>query len=677
MANSDDEEFNTSEKFNTPEKAFAEAERRIANAKKSGAKVLIIQLHSLRTLPPSVADLTSLEGLNLDNCRVDDLAPLASLSGLRSLWLNRTRVTNLAPLAGLSGLKSLCLNRSKVTKLLPLARLTALRRLEIDNTGIADLSLLAGLTDIEILRLNNNNITDLTPLTGMKGLRNLKLNQSGVTDLTPLAGLVALESLWLERTEVTDLTPLAKLTALRHLGLSRTEVTDVKPLASLTSLQWLRLNGTEVTDLTPLHSLQNLCDLPRQRSFLFGLSANDTPVSKLAPFDRLLALEQPACTIETINYLRRQQGVDGFEIKGYQPPLGFVPPDHRDFRAPDQRDEATIQTAPPLVPTQGEAVKFAPNAAGQVEIAFGAGLPDAERGALSSKQREMLDAAARLEGFAKNSNGFQHLVPDVQVYRTALNKPVTELREGDIDILFARGIYFQQAYNDLLSEIKEGVAPTADRRLNGPLEVLLSLHGPFIQGTTHGTQIYDAMDRDRRKRAEELEVKEREAALQRDMAQEAPRSLTEASAEIAKTAADIMAREPQPERASTTGRTIINNKWKALSDSVAKWIKSQILKPELSLKGAVTTTILAQGVAATPAGVAAVGAVKVTATAAMAGLSAAASAAGPIPAEIASFMFNHADQIRHLAAAGGPTFDWLRVFVSWLEKIYPHVKGKV
>jgi hypothetical protein len=58
-----------------------------------------------------------------------------------------------------------------------------------------------------------------------------------------------------------------------------------------------------------------------------GLSYEKAAVSQASPFDRLVTLEQPARTIETINYVRRSLGKAPFEFEGYTPPEGFLPPD--------------------------------------------------------------------------------------------------------------------------------------------------------------------------------------------------------------------------------------------------------------------------------------------------------------------------------------------------------------
>lgn len=127
------------------ETAFAEAERRIADAKATGATYLNLSgphfdhtyprllsngdnLKALVRLPDSLADLTGLKKLSLFETKVVDLAPLAKISGLATLDLSGTPVYNLAPLAKLPALERLFLTDTQVADLRPLGDLTRFLR---------------------------------------------------------------------------------------------------------------------------------------------------------------------------------------------------------------------------------------------------------------------------------------------------------------------------------------------------------------------------------------------------------------------------------------------------------------------------------------------------------------------------------------------------------------------
>ncbi|MGE3917943.1 MAG: leucine-rich repeat domain-containing protein, partial [Hyphomicrobiaceae bacterium] len=129
----------TPDPFDTPEKAYAEAERRIAEAQTSHAVQLDVQLRWLERLPPSIAGLASLRTLTFDRTRVADLAPLAGLASLQHLTLANTRVADLAPLAGLASLRTLTLARTRVADLAPRAGFASLQHLRLTGTRVADL----------------------------------------------------------------------------------------------------------------------------------------------------------------------------------------------------------------------------------------------------------------------------------------------------------------------------------------------------------------------------------------------------------------------------------------------------------------------------------------------------------------------------------------------------------
>ena len=173
---------------------------------------------------------------NLNNARLQAIAPFIIRYKTSILDLSGTGVTDLAPLQGLSSLQTL----------------------NLSNTGVTDLAPLQGLSSLQTLNLSNTGVTDLAPLQGLSSLQRLDLSDTGVTDLAPLQGLSSLQSLNLTGTKVTDLVPLQGLSSLQTLNLSNTGVTDLVPLQGLSSLQTLNLIGTKVTDLAPLQGLSSL-----------------------------------------------------------------------------------------------------------------------------------------------------------------------------------------------------------------------------------------------------------------------------------------------------------------------------------------------------------------------------------------------------------------------------------
>ena len=229
-----------------------------------------------------LSSLRELRRLDLDETGVSDLGPLSSLRSLETLYLNGTEVSDVGPLSSLRELRRLYLDRTGVSDLGPLSSLRALRWLYLDGTEVSDLEPLSSLRALETLYLNGTGVSDLGPLSSLVALESLHLDWTQVSDVGPLSSLRALETLYLNGTGVSDLGPLSSLVALESLHLDRTQVSDVGPLSSLRSLRWLDLDGTGVSDLGPLSSL---CALET-------LYLNGTGVSDLGPLSNLAALER-------------------------------------------------------------------------------------------------------------------------------------------------------------------------------------------------------------------------------------------------------------------------------------------------------------------------------------------------------------------------------------------------
>lgn len=310
-------------KGRTSAEQFVTAQRRIQEARESGATELdLSDLRRLAALPPELADLAALQDLNLDDTLVSDLTPLADLTALQNLTFRHTRVRDVSCLAGLTTLQGLFLMDTQVIDMRPLARLMALQNLSLMRTPVRDLA----------------------PLADLVALRTFYLNGTKVRDLAPLRRLTALQRLHLMDTPISDLAPLADLTALQHLDLDSTRVSDLAPLAGLTSLQGLDLRRTAVSDLAPLAGLAALQDGPVRASKnalrhvgAEGLSYAKTPIAAQPPFDQLSRLEQPARTVETINAVRRQQGLPPHKPEGYERPANL-----------DKLWENVVRDVPPL-----------------------------------------------------------------------------------------------------------------------------------------------------------------------------------------------------------------------------------------------------------------------------------------------------------------------------------------
>ena len=80
--------------------------------------------------------------------------------------------------------------------------------------------------------------------------------------------------------------------------------------------------SSNLSPLVELTGLQNSV-AGKFESFLSkGLSYSQTPAALIPPFDKLVALDNPSRTVETINELRRQHNLPENIPDGYEPPVG-------------------------------------------------------------------------------------------------------------------------------------------------------------------------------------------------------------------------------------------------------------------------------------------------------------------------------------------------------------------
>lgn len=109
---------------------------------------------------------------------------------------------------------------------------------------------------------------------------------------------------------------IGKLQKLKSLSLRSSPVEDLSPIASL-PLEELDLTKTRVTDLSVLALAEMTAMQDAVMRGKAGLSYETTPLAKSAPFARLVLLNQPFRTVETINEARRRRGLDEHIPAGY------------------------------------------------------------------------------------------------------------------------------------------------------------------------------------------------------------------------------------------------------------------------------------------------------------------------------------------------------------------------
>lgn len=175
----------------------------------------------------SIGSLTALEELNMTECGISSIAPLASLTGLTRLDLSSNAIRDISALA----------------------ELTALTRLDLSGNALISLSGLEKLSALTSLDVSFNSIVSTLPLAAMTSLDELNISSNALRSLDSIGNLTQLQKLYASHNELLDLDALANCQALTHLDVSHNTLLNVDMAASLTALQELDFSYNEVTQL--------------------------------------------------------------------------------------------------------------------------------------------------------------------------------------------------------------------------------------------------------------------------------------------------------------------------------------------------------------------------------------------------------------------------------------------
>ncbi|WP_447408534.1 leucine-rich repeat domain-containing protein [Weissella confusa] len=267
-----------------------------------------------------LAQLTSLEELEMQNNDLTTVPPVTNLPNLSYLGIAGNKLTSVQGLAGMHQLTALKVGSNQLTDYTPIASLTNLTTLLIGNNRSNDISMLRSLVNLQEATFSQMGLTNnaVQVFSYMPKLVTLSIDfNDQISDLTPLAGLRQLQSLNFSKDQVADLTPLKQLTNLTDLSFSNAQVANLAPLAGLTKLTSLNLLRNHVSDLSPLQNLQGLSYLNAKYQSVtnaaIGLKSGETtatvPLSVKDTSGNGIALQQDGAPIKTVNGQVTLQGV--------------------------------------------------------------------------------------------------------------------------------------------------------------------------------------------------------------------------------------------------------------------------------------------------------------------------------------------------------------------------------
>jgi hypothetical protein len=241
--------------------AYQEAEKKIEEARRSGAKELDLsvvwnwadKVSKLTELPESLSLLTQLQMLDLSDNQLTALPEwLGQLTQLQSLNLSRNQLTYLPDSLGkLTRLQTLSLGANQLTELPEwLGQFMQLQSLDLYFNQLTWLpESLAKLTQLRELYLYNNCLTAVPEsLVQLTQLKRLDLFNNQLTALPEsLCNLTQLQTLDLSNNRLMELPEsLGKLTQLKKIGIKENRLKDL-PASAIT----LQCVTQLITDLAP------------------------------------------------------------------------------------------------------------------------------------------------------------------------------------------------------------------------------------------------------------------------------------------------------------------------------------------------------------------------------------------------------------------------------------------
>ncbi len=266
-----------------------------------GEKVTELKIwgRMLKDISP-IAQLKSLEILDLSKNRITDISPLKNLDKLTTINLSDNKVSDLTSIMKLEKLTSLVLSTNEISDISPLTKLKSINSIVLNDNLITNILPFKKVLYLSELSLSGNRINDISPLKNLKKLRSLNLSFNQLSSLSPLKDLDYLSSLVASKNDISDLTPLKNLKKLTYLYLSDNKITDIHPLKELINLNWLNLSGNNISDISTLKYLESITTLSlsnnkisdieslQELKLLFGLSLSNNSITNIFPLKFLI-----------------------------------------------------------------------------------------------------------------------------------------------------------------------------------------------------------------------------------------------------------------------------------------------------------------------------------------------------------------------------------------------------
>lgn len=232
---------------------------------------------------------TGLEELALDLQNVEDLSGLENLP-LKKLSLIRNNITDVSVLAQIPTLEYIQLSNNPVESLDGIENLKNLKTLYVMSTNISDLT---PIKDCPLVSLSCSytNVQDFSFLSSLTSLKNFYASHLSEETIQYINTLTSLRELTLMDSQLKTLTQLSNLKMLNSLDVTGCLLLEnLDGIEVFTKLNYLAFTSTNISDVTPIKELPTIRTIEPSYSPIEDFTPlNDCPLLDTMYIDRELA----------------------------------------------------------------------------------------------------------------------------------------------------------------------------------------------------------------------------------------------------------------------------------------------------------------------------------------------------------------------------------------------------
>lgn len=206
-----------------------------------------------------IGALPKLNSLNLSDCGLSNILPLADAATVTVLDLSDNSIADISALASFTGLTYANLTRNAITSVDALRNMASLTELSIAENSLTAIDALSGCKQLTVLDISGNTIGSIAPLAPLASLTELNAGGNALTDASGLAGCVSLTRLDLSNNQLTNVDAVKNLAGLTRLDFSHNAVAQIPDLSGASSLQQFYASyNADLADISSLAGLQEL-----------------------------------------------------------------------------------------------------------------------------------------------------------------------------------------------------------------------------------------------------------------------------------------------------------------------------------------------------------------------------------------------------------------------------------